>query len=133
MQQAVGQVKETVVAVLPATQSNGEKELSMSVTAIEFHAESIIIETDNDYKAAAEFGSSLKRKAAEVTAFFKPRKEAANKAHKEVCDREKAMLTPLRNAEKILKDTMGRYSILRSADALQLVEAYRDADDLPAE
>lgn len=107
--QAAEQVKETVVAVLPGREISGEQELSKSVTAVEFQAESIIIETDDDYKEAAEFGRAIKRKAAEVVAFFKPMKEAANKAHKEVCDREKTMLAPLKSAEKTLKYTMGKY------------------------
>ena len=125
MQQAAEQVKETVVAVLPSTEINGENELSKAVTAIEFEAESIIIETDDDYKTAAEFGRALKRMAAEVMAFFKPMKDAANKAHKEVCDREKTMLSPLKNAEKILKDTMGRYSIEQERKRRELEEQMR--------
>lgn len=125
MQQAAEQVKETVVAVLPSTESNGEKELSRAVTALEFEAESIIIETDEDYKAAAEFGRAIKRRSAEVTAFFKPMKDAANKAHKEVCAREKTMLTPLVNAEKILKDTMGRYSMEQERKRRELEEKMR--------
>lgn len=125
MQQTAEQVKETIVAVLPATETNDEKELSQAVTAIEFQAESIIIETDDDYRNAAEFGRALKRKAAEVTAFFKPMKDAANKAHKEVCDREKTMLSPLKNAEQILKETMGRYSLEQERKRRELEEKMR--------
>ena len=58
--QAAEQVKETVVAVLPGREISGEQELSKSVTAVEFQAESIIIETDDDYKEAAEFGCAIK-------------------------------------------------------------------------
>lgn len=123
--QAAEQAKETIVAVLPIREVSGEQELSQSVTAVEFQAESIIIESDDDYREAAEFGRAIKRKAAEVTAFFKPMKYAANKAHKEVCDREKTMLNPLKNAEKILKDTMGRYQAEQERKRRELEEQMR--------
>lgn len=59
----------------------------------------------------------LKQKAAEVTEFFKPMKDTAYKAHKAICDREKEMLTPLRNAEKTLKKTMGDYAMEQGTQA----------------
>ena len=45
-----------------------------------------------------------------MTSFFKPMKDSAYQAHKAVCDREKAMLTPLKNAEKVVKKAMGDFS-----------------------
>lgn len=104
-------LKEEVVAVLPTATKSGEKELSREITAIELEAESIVIESDEEYNNAAEFGRTLKRKSTEVTAFFSPIKKAANKTHREVCEREKIMLKPLLNAEKILKQTMGAYAL----------------------
>ena len=44
-----------------------------------------------------------------VTDFFKPMKDSAYQAHKAVCDREKTMLKPLQEAEKILKKSMSAY------------------------
>ena len=38
-------------------------------------------------------------------------KKAAHDAHKQVCDREKQMLTPLVNAEKIIKKAMGTWAL----------------------
>lgn len=102
---------ESVVAVMEATpRAEGEAELSKAVTEIEFRAESIVISTEDDYKKAGEFGRLLKKKSAEVTAFFAPMKKAAHDAHKQVCDREKEMLTPLVNAEKVIKKTMGAWA-----------------------
>ena len=103
---------EIVVAVMETTpKAEGEAELSKAVTEIEFQAESIIIQTEEDYRNAGEFGRLLKKKSAEVTAFFAPMKKAAHDAHKQVCDREKEMLTPLVNAEKVIKKTMGTWAM----------------------
>ena len=104
--------KEEVLAVVE--QSNrveGEVELSQEISVVERQAQQIVIHTDDEYKAAAEFGRLLKQKSSEVTEFFKPMKKAAHDAHKQICDREKAMLTPIANAEKLLKRTMGEYQM----------------------
>ena len=101
--------KESVVAVVTQAETMDEEQLSQQVTDIEFQAESFVIQTEADYSAAGEFGKLLKQKAAEVTGFFKPMKDSAYQAHKAVCDREKAMLAPVRNAEKTIKKAMGDY------------------------
>lgn len=106
------ETKEEVVAVIGATQqAEGEAELTRTVTEIELHAQSIIIANADDYQQAADFGRALKQKSAEVTAFFAPMKKAAHDAHKQVCDREKQMLAPLVNAEKVIKKTMGDWAM----------------------
>lgn len=115
---------ETVVAVMPE-QKNEEVALSRSVTAVELEAESIIIECDEDYNSAVEFGRRVKQKAAEVTDFFRQMKEDAYRAHKTVCDNEKAMLKPLNNAETVLKRTMGDYSLRKERERKAAEEAAR--------
>lgn len=101
--------KETMVATVPQTEIVDEQQLIRDVTDIEFKAESLVIQSDADYATAGEFGKMLKKKASQVTTFFKPMKDSAYQAHKAVCDREKAMLAPLRNAEKIVKQAMSAY------------------------
>lgn len=104
--------KEEVLAVV--SQSNkveGEVELSQAVSVVERQAQQISIRTTEEYKQAAEFGRLLKQKTAEVTEFFAPMKKAAHDAHKHICDREKAMLAPIANAEKLLKRTMGEFQM----------------------
>ena len=101
--------KETMVATVPQAEIVDEQQLSRDVTDIEFQAESLVIQTDEDYAFAGEFGKMLKKKASQVTTFFKPMKDSAYQAHKAVCDREKSMLTPLRNAEKTVKQVMSAY------------------------
>jgi len=103
---------ETTVAVMESQDLElveREEALCQEVTDIEFQAGAITIDTEDDYKEAAQFGGLLKQRTAEVKDFWKPLKEAAHKAHAEICAREKAMLQPLSNAEKILKQTMGAY------------------------
>ena len=100
---------ETLVAQVPQLEPVDEQQLNREVTDIEFQAESMVILSDEDYTAAGEFGRLLKQKAAEVTSFFKPMKDSAHQAHKAICDREKAMLKPLKNAEAVVKKAMSDY------------------------
>ena len=104
--------KEEVLAVVEqSNRMEGEVELSHAVSVVERQAKEISIRTDDDYKSAAEFGRMLKQKSSQVTEFFAPMKKAAHEAHKHICDREKAMLAPIANAEKMLKRTMGEYQL----------------------
>ncbi len=104
---------ESVVAVLPTeikeTETLQEQNMKSSVSAVELKAKSVVVKSQDDYEKAAEFVKEIKRVSASVTEFFAPIKTAANQAHKAVCNREKEMLTPLVNAEKEIKKTMGDY------------------------
>lgn len=102
-------INENVVAAVPVPGIADEQALSNEVTGLQVSADGFIVETDDDYLKACEFGRLLKRKENEVAEFFKPMKDAAHHAHKAVCDRERAMLQPLKNAEKVLKETVGMY------------------------
>ena len=101
---------EKVVAVLDNSSSTGERKLENEVTAIEVVAEKFAVSNDSQYAEAGAFGRALKSKMAEVTEFFAPLKKSAHDAHKQICDREKKMLEPLKNAESILKKAMGEYA-----------------------
>ena len=118
---------DNIVAIVPETELLDEQQLSQQVTDIEFQAESFVVETEADYAAAGEFGKLLKQKTAEVTVFFKPMKDSAYQAHKAICDREKAMLNPLKNAEKIIKKTMGDYLMEQERKRREAEEAMRKA------
>ena len=125
--------KETMVAIVPKTEIVDEQQLSRDVTDIEFQAESLVIQTDEDYAFAGEFGKMLKKKASQVTTFFKPMKDSAYQAHKAVCDREKAMLTPLRNAEKTVKQVMSAYIAEQERKRREAEEAARRAAEAERE
>ena len=125
--------KETMVATVPQAEIVDEQQLSRDVTDIEFQAESLVIQSDEDYAFAGEFGKMLKKKASQVTTFFKPMKDSAYQAHKAVCDREKAMLTPLRNAEKTVKQVMSAYIAEQERKRREAEEAARRAAEAERE
>lgn len=118
---------ETLVAVIPDATPAEEKKLGMEVSDIEAQAGALVIQNDDDYRSAGEFGRLLKQKVAEVTKFFKPMKDSAYQAHKAVCDREKAMLAPLRSAEQIIKKAMGTYTMEQERKRREQEEAMRKA------
>lgn len=117
--------EEKVVAVVDPLTSAGENELAVEVTDIEVRAEGLVVADDQQYTEAGEFGVMLKQKMAEVTEFFAPMKKAAHDAHKQVCDREKQMLAPLKNAESILKKSMGDYALKKERERKAAEEAAR--------
>ena len=120
-------MKEEVLAVIDLAPStyNGEDELTRSVSAVEAQANAVVVTNDIEYQEAAEFGRMLKKKSAEVTEFFKPLKDAAHKTHKQICDREKAMLKPITAAEKVLKAAMGKYAMEKLMEQQRLEEQLR--------
>lgn len=120
--------EETTVAVIETPDvTEQEKTLSKQVTEIEFQASAITIASEEDYQNAAGFGRMLKQRTSDVKEFWKPMKDAAHKAHAEICSKEKAMLQPLTNAEKILKNTMGVYVAEQDRKRREAEEAARRA------
>lgn len=118
-----------VAVVAPAD----EQKLTTEVTYIEFQAEAMLVTNDDEYTQAAEFGKIIKQKAAVVTEFFKPMKDSAYQAHKAICDREKAMLAPLKNAEATVKKTMGAYVQEQERKKREQEEALRRAAEAERE
>lgn len=125
-------VAETVVATVPAEPVD-EQRLNKEVTDIEFRAEGFVIQNETDYADAGEFGKELKRKSAQVQEFFKPMKDSAYQAHRAICDREKAMLKPLQNAEQIIKKTMASYVQEQERKRREQEEAMRRAAEAERE
>lgn len=102
---------ETVVAQVG--QPTGENELAIreKVNGVSFEVEALTIATEDDYQAAAQLGIAIKNQAKAVANFFAPMKKQTHDAHKEVCDRERMMLSPLQAAEKALKNKMGTFRL----------------------
>lgn len=101
--------KEKIIAVIGGEQSPKEVELANEMGQTSNSAKNIVIVTAEDYASVAEFAKEIKNKAKEVTEFFKPLKETAHKAHTAICEREKACLAPLKEAEATIKKAMGAY------------------------
>lgn len=94
----------------PAEPDGVERKLQQSGLALVGRARSITIDNNDDYQAAAAFTVEIKRQAKDVKAYWADPKQAADEAHKRIVAKEKAMLTPLDEAERILKATMGVYT-----------------------
>ena len=108
---------ETVVAtVVPEELSTGvvddkEKKMTDDVAVIERTAGSLVIDSKEAYEKAVELGRTIQTKTGDVKDFFKPMKDAAHKVHKEICEREKAVLAPLERAKKVLQNAVGEYQM----------------------
>lgn len=102
-----------------------EAKIQEEVSLVEVQAKEMVISTDEEYEQAAEFGKQIKEKAKVVTDFFKPMKDSAHQAHKAICDREKTMLKPLQDAEKILKKSMTTYYQEKERKRQELEEKIR--------
>lgn len=105
--------------------SKQEVALQKELTAMEEFAMSIVVENEEDYGKAAEFGRLVKEKTAQVKEFFAPMKQTAHEAHKQICNKEKSMLQPLSNVEKILKETMGGYVLKKEQEKARQQEEAR--------
>jgi len=131
-------VSERVISVIGNTATveskpPAEEALKQETSLLEIQAEGTLVTNDEEYQSAAEFGRAIKAKANEITAFFKPMKDAAHKAHKEVCEREKKMLEPLAKAEKLVKQAMGAYVTEQERKRKEAEEAARRAAAAEAE
>ena len=120
-------------AVIIDETGDQEQALTTQVTEVERKAMNFVIQTDDDYQDADLFGSQIKTQTKKVQDFFKPVKDQANQAHKAICARENAMLTPLKNAEKILKKTMADYHMEQERKRRAAEEAARRAAEAEAE
>lgn len=97
------------MAEIIATPEQAEQQLTTVVTGLEAAANNMVIDSDDRYNQAAAFLQRIMGQKKTVTEFFKPMKDAAHKAHKQICDREKVMTDPLGKAEKLVKQKMGAY------------------------
>ncbi len=86
-----------------------EKEMKDNAIEVVDGAKAIVVRSDEDYKAAGEYCKTIKTAMDNVTAYFKDMKDAAYKAHKDICAKENEMLKPLKEELDALKKAMGAY------------------------
>lgn len=82
---------------------------SAGKTAID-KAHTLEISGEADLKTAAGLMDGFKKAKKSVTDFFKPMKDSAHRAHKEICDREKSLLTPYDDADRAVKGKVTAYN-----------------------
>ena len=107
--------KETVVAQVGQPTSENEIAIRQEVSGVTIQVEGMVIDSEDAFEEAAKIGLAIKAQAKKVAEFFAPMKKRASDAHKEICNREKMMLSPLQEAEKALKNKMGAYRLEEEA------------------
>lgn len=115
-----------------------ELQVRQEATTLEQQAQDYQIISNTDYEEVVGFLKQVKSTSNEVKAYWKPAKDAAAKAHKEICQKEKAMLSICESAEKILKGKMLTYSQKieaerRAAEEAARKKAQEESDRLLAE
>ena len=102
----------------PSLENQLEKSGQMAIV----EARSMVIESKQDYERAGKFLVEIKTRAKQIKDYWAPTKAAAKAAHQSVVDREKEMLVPLTEAEKIIKASMVKYQAA-------LEQARREAEE----
>lgn len=87
----------------------------------------ITINNEEDNIKAGNFLKQIKPVIKNIKDYWKPLKESASKAHKDLCEREKVMLKPLEQAEIQIKAKMSVYITEQEAKARREQEALRKA------
>ena len=88
-----------------------EAMLDREVSAIELKAQSIVIETSEDYAVAGNLARDVKAAQKKVDEYWEPMRKSTYEAYKSVTDHKKEMTDPLKNAETILKRKMSAYKV----------------------
>lgn len=104
-------------------------------TAVSKEAMSIVVRSIVDRTAAAELGRGIAQLDKQIEDFFKPMKEAAFKAHREICKKETEVRGPLEQAKKYLSSQIGTFDaeqerIHREEEARLQREADAEAERL---
>ena len=89
----------------------------------------ITINNEEDNIKAGNFLKQIKPVMKNIKEYWKPLKESASKAHKDLCEREKVMLKPLEEAETQIKAKMSVYITEQEEKARREQEALRKAQE----
>lgn len=116
----------TPTAIMEKTDPAIEQQLEQSGKLAVQTAKELTIATQDDYEKAGKFLVGIKTRTKQIQDYWKGPKDAANAAHKALVEKEKQMLAPLKEAEKIIKDTMLQYqAAVEKARREQEAEARR--------
>ena len=86
-----------------------ENELSLEVR--QTAGREIAVTDQASYELAAGFAKSLKEKQKQVKDFFAEPKQKAYEAHKSISAKERELLAPLEEAERLVKNKMGAFML----------------------
>lgn len=86
-------------------------------------AQGLVVTNEAEYVQAGEFIMGCKSLIAEIRAFFKPMKDKAFAAHREICNKETSTLNPVEQAVKIAGERASPWK--QEQDRLAAIEAER--------
>lgn len=84
-----------------------EQQFEQTALSVRDAAKAIKIVDQASYDVAAEKFKGVAQLEKEIIAHHKPMKEAAHKAHRTVCDKEKELLEPVQEAKRALSRKIG--------------------------
>ena len=90
--------------------ATAEREFKEESLTLKQQASAIQVKSVESYASAGELGKSMKELRQKVVDYFKPLKDAANKAHKALTTRENEELKPIDEAITILRAEMNKYT-----------------------
>lgn len=126
--------KETMVATVPQAEIVDEQQLSRDVTDIEFQAESLVIQTDEDYAFAGEFGKDAEEKGVAGHDVLQAHEGQRLSGPQSGLRPGKGHADPmLRNAEKTVKQAMSAYIAEQERKRREAEEAARRAAEAERE
>lgn len=107
------------------------KELLNEARQLSAVTQSMVVVTHEEYLLAGENFKEIGKKIQLVKERFKPSKDAAFKAHKEICALEKSVLDPIMDAESYLKRKIISWeSEQRRIEREAAIKAQRDAEEV---
>lgn len=103
-----------------------EQNLQGKLEQLDLDIRALAVVDGNSYQMAGEMGVSIKNMSKEIKSYFKPSKDLAHAQHKELCQKEKSYLDPLKDWESTLKAKMNGYQVEvnrhKEAMALRIAE-----------
>lgn len=75
------------------------------------HARALVVDSPDSYRDAGEFAKKIKQVQSQIKEYWAAPKEAAHKAHADICSKEREMLKSLEEAEVIVKRSMAQYQV----------------------
>ena len=92
------------------------EELKQEAGTLATRAGSIVITDDPSWEAAGEFLRQIKDHVSRVKDWFKPLKDSAHQAHKQICNRETETIAAFETADKRLRPAWLDYNAKKEAE-----------------
>jgi len=108
-----------------------EEEVKEAALTLCESASNVVVSDQTGYEKASIFLKAIKDGRKIIVDFFKPMKDAASKAHKEICKKEREELEPVESAEKQVKSMMITY--VNEQEKIRRIQEKKALDKAEAE